>query len=145
MKKILVVAAHPDDEILGCGATLLKSTSKGAKVKTVIVSEGVTSRKIKNSAVKIRQIKDRHNASIKAHSFIKGSKLVNLNFPDQKLDTVSMLTITQKIETEAQTMRYIGYDTYMVFVNTTLEVAIKRKTPTRTTQRKSRCYAGASD
>ena len=33
---------------------------------------------------------------------------------------------TQKIETEAQTMRYIGYDTYMVFVNTTLEVAIKR-------------------
>ena len=102
MKKILVVAAHPDDEILGCGATLLKSTSKGAKVKTVIVSEGVTSRKIKNSAVKIRQIKDRHNASIKAHSFIKGCKLVNLNFPDQKLDTVSMLTITQKIETEIE-------------------------------------------
>ena len=47
MKKILVVVAHPDDEVLGCGGTLLKSAVKGAKVKTIIVSEGVTSRSYK--------------------------------------------------------------------------------------------------
>ena len=33
---------------------------------------------------------------------------------------------TARIESEAQSMRYLGYDTYMVFVNTTLEVALKR-------------------
>jgi predicted kinase len=33
---------------------------------------------------------------------------------------------TARIEAEAQSMRYLGYDTYMVFVNTTLEVALKR-------------------
>ena len=33
---------------------------------------------------------------------------------------------TARIESEASSMRYLGYDTYMVFVNTTLEVALKR-------------------
>ena len=51
MKKILVVVAHPDDEVLGCGGTLLKSAVKGAKIKTIIVSEGVTSRSYKNNTV----------------------------------------------------------------------------------------------
>ena len=47
-KKVLVVAAHPDDEILGCGGTIRKFTKKGAKVKILFISDGETSRKIKN-------------------------------------------------------------------------------------------------
>tara|TARA_X000000368_G_scaffold419092_1_gene422384 strand:+ start:14000 stop:14686 length:687 start_codon:yes stop_codon:yes gene_type:complete len=100
MKKILVVVAHPDDEILGCGGTLLKSAAKGAKIRTIIVSEGVTSRLIKNLNKKKQEISQRMLASKKAHSFIKGSKIIYLNLPDQKLDTVSMLSVTKKIELE---------------------------------------------
>ena len=44
MKKIFVVAAHPDDEVLGCGGTLLKHISNGDKVYVLFVSEGVSGR-----------------------------------------------------------------------------------------------------
>ena len=43
-KKILVVAAHPDDEILGCGATLLNYKRKGFKIKTIFLCDGESSR-----------------------------------------------------------------------------------------------------
>ena len=46
MKKILVFAAHPDDELLGCGATLLKYQKKGFKIKTFFFGDGESSRNI---------------------------------------------------------------------------------------------------
>lgn len=44
MNNIIVVAAHPDDEILGCGGTLLKHVAKGDNVFILFVSEGVSGR-----------------------------------------------------------------------------------------------------
>ena len=47
-EKILVIAAHPDDEILGCGGTIAKKVKKEkAIVNTLILSKGITSRNIK--------------------------------------------------------------------------------------------------
>ena len=43
-KKILIVAAHPDDEVLGCGGTILKHVADGDSVHIVIMAEGITSR-----------------------------------------------------------------------------------------------------
>ena len=43
-KNILVVAAHPDDEVLGCGGYIAKYSSKGYQVHGVILAEGITSR-----------------------------------------------------------------------------------------------------
>ena len=43
---ILVVAAHPDDEVLGCGGTLAKHISLGDYVKIVFLSDGETQRMI---------------------------------------------------------------------------------------------------
>ena len=40
--KILVIAAHPDDEILGLGGTLLKHIQNKDKVFTIILSQGRT-------------------------------------------------------------------------------------------------------
>ena len=47
MKKVLVVSAHPDDEILGCGATLAKYSDLGFPVHILILTKGVTSRKVR--------------------------------------------------------------------------------------------------
>ena len=53
MKKIFVVAAHPDDEILGCGGTLLKHIYNGDKVYILFVSEGVSGRHEKKDSKKL--------------------------------------------------------------------------------------------
>ena len=53
MNNVLVVAAHPDDEILGCGGTLLKHISRGDKVYILYVSEGVTGRYENKSSKKL--------------------------------------------------------------------------------------------
>ena len=44
MTTVLIIAAHPDDEILGCGATIARHTSLGNDVNILIVAEGATSR-----------------------------------------------------------------------------------------------------
>ena len=59
MKKILVIAAHPDDELLGCGATLLHYKKLGYKIKVIFLSDGESSRDIDkhkiSKLIKIRQ------------------------------------------------------------------------------------------
>lgn len=44
MKNLLVIMAHPDDDILGCGATICKRVEAGINVKVVFVAEGTTCR-----------------------------------------------------------------------------------------------------
>lgn len=44
MKNILIIAAHPDDEILGCGGTIARLNKKGYKIITLILGEGISSR-----------------------------------------------------------------------------------------------------
>ena len=44
MKKILVVVAHPDDEVLGCGGTIAKLIDNKCKVKVLFLSDGESSR-----------------------------------------------------------------------------------------------------
>ena len=51
-KKILVIASHPDDEVLGCGGTLIKYSKMGYEIRIVFMTNGVSSRsKIKNNEI----------------------------------------------------------------------------------------------
>lgn len=94
INKALVVAAHPDDEILGCGGTIAKLISKGSKVKILFMSNGVSSRSsnIKNS------IKNRKNAAKKSSKFLGCLNPIFYDFPDNKMDSVPLLKIIKKIE-----------------------------------------------
>ncbi len=66
MKNIFVVAAHPDDEILGCGGTLLKHIANGDKVYILFVSEGVTGRYKKNEKREyLKEISERNKMAEK--------------------------------------------------------------------------------
>ena len=55
MSNVFVIAAHPDDEVLGCGGTLLKHINEGDKVYVLFVSEGVSGRFDKNQDLKCKK------------------------------------------------------------------------------------------
>ena len=43
-KKILVIAAHPDDEVLGCGGSLLLHKARKDEINIIFMSNGVSAR-----------------------------------------------------------------------------------------------------
>jgi len=101
-KKILIVAAHPDDEILGCGGTVARFTRKGVKAVTLILGEGITSRGGNDDRKSLQLLK---NQADKANRLIGVDEIVLGDFPDNRFDTVPLLEITQKIEQEIERVR----------------------------------------
>ena len=94
-RKILVVAAHPDDEVLGCGGTLLRHASSGDTVSALIVAEGITSRLSVDDA---KQLGELRKASNKSADILGLSEITYLGYPDNKLDSITFLDIVQSIE-----------------------------------------------
>jgi N-acetylglucosamine malate deacetylase 1 len=97
MNSILVIAAHPDDEVLGCGGTIAKYSEKGHKIHIAFLSDGVFSRSGKNK-VKNEELARRKKAARKACKILGANSLSFENFPDNSMDTVPLLNITKKIE-----------------------------------------------
>ena len=67
MKKILIIAAHPDDEVLGCGGLIKKKIKNNNKVRIVFLAEGVTARyslnEINNKKV-LKKSNERNNNAL---------------------------------------------------------------------------------
>jgi LmbE family N-acetylglucosaminyl deacetylase len=97
-KNILVVAAHPDDDAFGCSGTLSKLALQKNNIFAVYFTDGVSARQ-KQKDIK-KNIFDRKNNSEKAAKIIGIKKCIFYSYPDNKLDTVPLLEITQKIEQE---------------------------------------------
>ncbi|MDD5431145.1 MAG: GNAT family N-acetyltransferase [Candidatus Pacebacteria bacterium] len=97
-KKILVVAAHPDDEVLGCGATIARHTAGGDTVWVLILGEGIASRSGIPPEEKEKMLKELHASAEKASKILGVEKLILKNLPDNKLDTVPLLDIIKMVE-----------------------------------------------
>lgn len=97
-KKVLIVAAHPDDEMLGCGGTIARLINEGNEAYTLILGEGVTSRYAKGSDRAEKDLKALRNSIDKANRIIGVKKVFALNFPDNRFDTVPTLDIVKNIE-----------------------------------------------
>ena len=97
MKSILVVAAHPDDEVLGCGATLAK-LSKSHEVHILILGEGFTSRKETGDPGNTKGVEQLAN-SARAAAVVIGAHSINLEgFPDNRFDEVPLLDVVKRVE-----------------------------------------------
>ena len=96
--KILIVSAHPDDEVLGCGGTAAKHSLSGERVEQVFVSDGESSRDKFSKKNKQKTINSRLLASKKAAKILGIKNTTSINFPDNKLDSVPLLEIIKEIE-----------------------------------------------
>jgi len=97
-KRILVVAAHPDDEILGSGGTVARLIAEGNEAYTLILGEGITSRYPKGSNKMEKDLKALRKAMERANRIIGVKKIFPLNFPDNRFDAVPTLDIVKNIE-----------------------------------------------
>ena len=89
MNKIQVIAAHPDDEVLGCGATIAKYTKNGNEVQVVFLADGFSSRLNDNN---------RDAVAKQVAEILNCNQPIFLDFPDNQLDTIALLEIVKKIE-----------------------------------------------
>ena len=97
--RILVVAAHPDDEVLGCGATIAKHAKQGDEVNIVILAEGATSRdKKRNRKQRSSDLSKLSEAAYKAKEILGANSLTLHDFPDNRMDSVDLLDIVKVIE-----------------------------------------------
>lgn len=98
-KRILVIAAHPDDEVLGCGATMARLSAEGNEIYTLIMGEGKTSRtETRNREEKKDEI-DGLRKEIKEANKILGVKETYIeDLPDNRFDSIDLLDIVKVIE-----------------------------------------------
>jgi len=102
---ILCVAAHPDDEVLGCGATLARAAAEGHTVWISILGEGLTSRHAKREDADPGELQALH-AMARSAGALLGAKEVTLHgLPDNRFDTVPLLEVTKLVEAAVARIR----------------------------------------
>ncbi len=97
MNKVLVVVAHPDDEVLGMGGTIAKYVSNGSEVALLIVTDGSTSQ-YKNNPRLNEILENKKKETEKAASILGISKIYYGGQPDMNLDMTAHTAVNAAIE-----------------------------------------------
>jgi LmbE family N-acetylglucosaminyl deacetylase len=95
---VLVVAAHPDDEVLGCGGTIARRVGEGNNVYVAILGEGITSRYDNREDADQELIESLKETSRKVGTLLGVEKMYLHDFPDNQFDTVPLLDVVKTIE-----------------------------------------------
>ena len=99
MYTILVVAAHPDDEVLGCGGTIARHAEAGDPVQVLIVAEGATSRQqTRDRAEASDELTSLFESAQKAGAILGAQGVELLHLPDNRLDSLDRLDLIKQIE-----------------------------------------------
>lgn len=98
-RRALVVAAHPDDEILGCGGTMARLAAEGWEVAALILGEGVTSRDRRRDAKsRAREIARLEREMAAANGEVGATNVFKFGLPDNRFDSVDLLDIVKILE-----------------------------------------------
>ena len=92
-ERVLVIAAHSDDEALGCGGTIAAHARAGDRVEVLFMTDGVGARGSGSAEAAARA-----DASAKALRILGVAKHENLDFPDNRMDSVPLIEVTKAIE-----------------------------------------------
>lgn len=101
-KKILLVVAHPDDELLGCGGTMHKLLKEyDCQIRVIILGEGLTSRSVQRDTPQWEKELAIHKSNVEnARQAIGYQSVQTYDFPDNRFDSVDLLDIIKVIESE---------------------------------------------
>lgn len=99
MKKIMIISAHPDDEVLGCGGLLSKFKDKGPEIKVLFIGEGSTCRyeDFKSQDAQ-KDIQIRNDYALSALNLLGVSNIEFNNLPCGRLDMEPVIKINKIIE-----------------------------------------------
>ena len=92
---VLIIAAHPDDEVLGCGGTISRLAEDGASVTILILANGLTSRADFDHSREEEMLEIHHERARKAAALMGAKEVSFGGFPDQMMDTIPLLDVTQ--------------------------------------------------
>jgi len=96
-----VIAAHPDDEILGCGGTMARHAENGDDVHIVILGEGITARaRMRNVSKDQRALETLHADARRAASIVGAKTIRTHPLPDNRFDSIPLLDIIKVVEAE---------------------------------------------
>ncbi len=97
MSKILVVAAHPDDELLGVGGTVRRLSDEGNEVYALIMAEGITSRSDKREDSDQSELDALKKDSRKACETVGYKDVEFCGLPDNRMDSLDLLDVIKKL------------------------------------------------
>jgi len=96
---VLVVAAHPDDEVLGAGGAIARHREEGDSVIVLILGEGIVSRAGVSKGEALKQQKKLQTDAVSASAVLGAPSPMLRSFPDNSFDSVPLLSIVREIET----------------------------------------------
>lgn len=106
-KRIMVVASHPDDELLGLGATMHKLIKEqGVQTRVIILGEGITSRSDARDTELWKDALEKHHRNVETARQLIGYQGVQAyDFSDNRFDSHSLLDIVKVVEHEKEQFR----------------------------------------
>jgi LmbE family N-acetylglucosaminyl deacetylase len=96
---VLVVAGHPDDEVLGCGGTLARLAGDGVAVHILLLADGETSRtSVSGQEIDPHRVEARYAAAATACRILGCASVDVLALPDNRLDGQDLLDVVKHVE-----------------------------------------------
>ena len=103
MNTVLVIAAHPDDEVLGVGGTIAKHVKKGDQVHILIVTDGSSSQYKNGNIAEIMEKKKLE--TLQAANILGVTSVVYGGLPDMQLDNTPHIEVNAVIENTIKALR----------------------------------------
>lgn len=107
-RKVLVVAAHPDDEVLGCGATVRRYVNEGCSARLILMTGGVTGRlaSLNDVSSETSAAQEVLKRQVQMAADVLGFEDVTcLDFPDNRMDTVSRMDLAHALTPYIQSFK----------------------------------------